>query len=85
MLMNVTPSNHEGQQRGPGTVLLESSGRRHWWRLFRKAALAGQSFADSSEIEAVTALATTELNAHAKPWAWGRPLPLHRRLSREFT
>jgi hypothetical protein len=38
-----------------------------WWRLFRKAALAGQSFADPAEIENVTALATAQLNAHAKP------------------
>ncbi len=56
-----------------------------WWRLFRKAALAGQSFADPAEIETVTALATAQLNTRAKPWVWGRPPPPHRRLRRKFT
>ncbi|MGH7754036.1 MAG: transposase [Gemmatimonadales bacterium] len=55
-----------------------------WWRLFRKSALAGQSFANPGEIEAATALATARLNAHAKPWVWGRPPPPHRRLRRKF-
>jgi hypothetical protein len=55
-----------------------------WWRLYRKAALAGQSFANPDEIQAATALATAQLNARAKPWVWGRPTPTHRRLRRRF-
>ena len=56
-----------------------------WWRIYRKATLAGQSFADPAEIEAATVLATAQLNARAKPWTWGRPPPPHRRLRRKFT
>ena len=56
-----------------------------WWRIYRKAALAGQSFADPAEIQAATALATAQLNARATPWVWGRPPPPHRRLRRKFT
>jgi DDE superfamily endonuclease len=55
-----------------------------WWRLFRKAALAGQSFADPSEIDQATRLATAQLNTRAKPWIWGRPTPPTRRLRRRF-
>lgn len=55
-----------------------------WWRLFRKAAVAGQSFADPAEIETVTVLATAQLNARATPWVWERPAPPHRRLRRRF-
>jgi hypothetical protein len=44
-----------------------------WWRLFRRAAFAGQTFADGEEIERATAVATTQFNARAKPWVWGRP------------
>jgi hypothetical protein len=55
-----------------------------WWRLFRKAALAGQTFVDAAEIDQATALATAQLNARAKPWVWGRPRPTHRRLRRKF-
>jgi hypothetical protein len=55
-----------------------------WWRLFRKAALAGQSFADPAEIQAATAMATAQLNARSTPWVWGRPSPPHRRLRRRF-
>jgi transposase len=51
-----------------------------WWRLFRRAALAGQSFVDREEIALATKVATRQLNAHAKPWVWGRPPPpSHRR------
>jgi hypothetical protein len=56
-----------------------------WWRIFRKTALAGQSFADPIEIETATRLATAQLNARAKPWVWRRPPPPHRRLRRKFT
>jgi transposase len=55
-----------------------------WWRLFRKTALAGQTFADPEEITSATRLATTELNARAKPWIWGRPAPPTRTLRRRF-
>jgi DDE superfamily endonuclease len=44
-----------------------------WWRRFRRAALAGQSFACPAEIAPATRVATCRLNAHARPWVWGRP------------
>jgi transposase len=44
-----------------------------WWRLFRREALAGQTFADYSEIARATQVATQQLNRRAKPWIWGRP------------
>ena len=52
-----------------------------WWRLFRRDALAGQSFANPKEIEQATRVATAQLNLRAKPWLWGRPAktPRHRR------
>jgi hypothetical protein len=52
-----------------------------WWRLFRRAAFAGQRVADPPEIEQATRVATKQLNARAKPWVWGRPLkpPRYRR------
>jgi len=55
-----------------------------WWRLFRRNALAGQSFADCTEIEAATTLATWQRNRRAKPWVWGRPPRPHRQLRRRF-
>ena len=55
-----------------------------WWRLFRREALAGQTFADAEEIDRVTALATQKPNHRAKPWIWGRPPRLHRRLRRRL-
>jgi hypothetical protein len=55
-----------------------------WWRLFRRAAFAGQDFADAKEIEQATRVATQHLNARAKPWIWGRPPPPHRHLRRRF-
>jgi DDE superfamily endonuclease len=55
-----------------------------WWRLFRREAFAGQSFADTKEIDLATRVATPHLNARAKPWIWGRPPPPHRRLRRRF-
>ncbi|MFI6803110.1 transposase [Streptosporangium canum] len=45
-----------------------------WWRLLRRAAFAGQTFAD----------ATTQLNTHAHPWIRGRPPPQPRTLRRTF-
>jgi transposase len=44
-----------------------------WWRLFRKEALAGQTFADAEEIDQATTVATQQLNRRARPWIWGRP------------
>ncbi|MBZ0303580.1 MAG: transposase [Anaerolineae bacterium] len=44
-----------------------------WWRLLRREALAGQTFADYLEIEQATTVATHQLNRRAKPWIWGRP------------
>jgi hypothetical protein len=55
-----------------------------WWRLFRREAFAGQSFADAKEIDLATRVATQHLNARAKPWVWGRPPPPQRRLRRRF-
>lgn len=53
-----------------------------WWRLFRRAALAGQSFADDREITQATTVATAQLNRRARPWVWGRPPKPHRTLRR---
>jgi transposase len=52
-----------------------------WWRLFRREAFAGQTFADPDEIAHATRVATQQLNRRAKPWVWGRPPrpPRHRR------
>lgn len=55
-----------------------------WWRLFRREAVAGQTFADGEEIDQATILATQKLNHRAKPWIWGRPCRPHRRLRRRF-
>ncbi|MGW1615585.1 hypothetical protein ACWCQZ_40280 [Streptomyces sp. NPDC002285] len=55
-----------------------------WWRIFRKAALAGRSFANRDDIASATTLATDQLNAHAHPWIWGRPTPPTRLLRRRY-
>ncbi len=55
-----------------------------WWRLFRKAALAGQTFTDAGEIAYATRLATAQLNSRARPWVWGRPPPKPRAYRRKF-
>jgi hypothetical protein len=44
-----------------------------WWRIFRKAALAGRSFANRDDIEHATTLATNQVNSRASRWIWGRP------------
>jgi DDE superfamily endonuclease len=41
-----------------------------WWRLLRRAALAGQCFADTAEIAYAVQVATAQLNARARPWVW---------------
>jgi transposase len=56
-----------------------------WWRIFRRHALAGQTFADPAEIAQATELTTAQLNAHAKPWIWGRPPSPPRPRRRRFT
>jgi hypothetical protein len=55
-----------------------------WWRLLRRDALAGQSFANANEIEQATSVATAQLNARAKPWVWGRSPKVSRRRRRLF-
>lgn len=55
-----------------------------WWRLFRREAFAGQSFANAKEIDLATRVATQHLNARANPWIWGRTPPPQRRLRRRF-
>ena len=55
-----------------------------WWRLLRRAAFAGQCFADRAEIALATRVATGQLNRRAHPWVWGRPPPPHRQLRRCF-
>jgi hypothetical protein len=52
-----------------------------WWRLLRREAFAGQTFADATEIDYATRVATEQLNRRARPWVWGRPEPpgRHRR------
>ncbi len=56
-----------------------------WWRLFRRQALAGQSFATPEEITLATTVATCQLNARARPWVWGRPPPFPRHRRRVLT
>jgi integrase/recombinase XerD len=56
-----------------------------WWRQFRKAAFAGQTFADGEEIDLATTVATRQLNARAKPWVWTRPPPPQRHYRRRLT
>jgi hypothetical protein len=55
-----------------------------WWRLFRRDALAGQSFANEDEIEQATRITTAQLNHRANPWIWGRPPKDHRHYRRLF-
>ena len=43
-----------------------------WWRIFRRQALVGRSFADPDEIAHATRVATAQLNARARPWIWAR-------------
>jgi hypothetical protein len=44
-----------------------------WWRCLRRAAYAGQCFADRAEIALATRVATGQLNCHTHPWIWGGP------------
>ncbi|WP_159425841.1 transposase [Streptomyces noursei] len=54
------------------------------WRIFRKTALAGQSFAGPPETDQGTCLATTQLNTRARPWIRGGPSPPNRHLRRRY-
>jgi hypothetical protein len=54
------------------------------WRLVRREALAGQSFADGAELAHATAVATAQLNRRTKPWVWNRPPKPHRQLHGAF-
>ncbi len=55
-----------------------------WWRVFRREALAGESFADAEEIELARRVSTKQLNLRAKPWVWGRPQKPSRYRRRSF-
>jgi hypothetical protein len=55
-----------------------------WWRLFRREALAGPTFADPGEITLATRVAACRLKARARPWLWGRRPPSPRRRRRVF-
>lgn len=55
-----------------------------WWRLFRRDALAGRTFADAAEIGEATIRTTHRLNSRASPWIWGRPPRPQRHLRRHF-
>lgn len=56
-----------------------------WWRIFRRAAFAGQTFADDEESDRATEVATKQLNARAQPWIWGRPQRPPRVLRHSFS
>lgn len=55
-----------------------------WWRLFRREALAGQTFVDGAEVDRATRVATEQLNRRARPWVWGRPERPRRHLRHSF-
>jgi hypothetical protein len=55
-----------------------------WRRIFRKTALAGQTFAGPGEIARATRAATAQLNARARPWIWGGPQSKPRFYRRRF-
>lgn len=56
-----------------------------WWRLFRRDALAGKSFAGAAENDEARRVATKQLNQRAGPWVWGRPPRTCRHLHRRFS
>ena len=55
-----------------------------WWRLLRRAALAGQTFEHAHEVEQAVTVATHQLNCRATPWVWGRPPQRPRYRRRRF-
>jgi DDE superfamily endonuclease len=74
-------SNTPSSPRAPAGSTWEEG----WWRLFRREAFAGQSFATPEEITLATRTATCQLNARARPWVWGRPAPSPRYQRHAFT
>ena len=73
-------ANPEGIPKGACWLNMQEG----WWRIFRRQALAGQTFAGPDEIAHATRVATAQLNARARPWIWGRPEPKHRSYRRRF-
>jgi transposase len=63
------PPPHPAHLHPQGCLLAESL-QEGWWRLFRREAFAGQSFATPEEITLATSVATCQLNARARPWVW---------------
>ncbi|WP_433446382.1 hypothetical protein ACQPXS_02205 [Streptomyces sp. CA-142005] len=55
-----------------------------WWRIFRKAALAGRCFGDRDHITHATEVATAQLNARARLRIRGRSPPPTTRLRRHY-
>jgi hypothetical protein len=55
-----------------------------WWRVFRREALASQTFANGEENERAAQVATLQLNCRAKPWVWGREQKPRRHRRRSF-
>lgn len=55
-----------------------------WWRLFRREALVGQTFANGEEIEKAARVATQQLYRGAKPSVWGRARKPRRHRRRSF-
>ncbi|GGQ27289.1 hypothetical protein GCM10010266_58200 [Streptomyces griseomycini] len=51
--------------RSPGACRLNL--QEGWWRIFRKTALVGRSFAGPPEIDQATRLATPQLSTRARP------------------
>jgi DDE superfamily endonuclease len=56
-----------------------------WWWLFRRDALARQSYTNPDEIEQATRIAYRQINRRAKPWILGWPLKKHRHYRRLFS
>ncbi len=56
-----------------------------WWWIFRRDALAGQSFANADEIEQATRITTAQLNRRTNPWGVRAASPSdHRHYRRHF-
>lgn len=77
-----SPPDHPGVH--PDRRVLAELAGGGWGRIFRKTALAGQSFADPDDIDHATQVAPAQLNARAKPWIWERPRPPTRTRRRRY-
>jgi hypothetical protein len=55
-----------------------------WWRIVRKTALAGQTFADSLTRSPAPPGSPPPSSTPARPWVWGRPEPKPRSYRRRF-